>query len=657
MNGNKTQAAAVLPGKVLLALAVMVAAGKAFANPCPPGPPPGPPPYQLLTGTVTVSADSILAGVENICGVAGGTLNVAGTLTNFGMLELLPPIPPGTGSSLFQVLRGGTFANMSTATFAAVAGSITNGGTITNAGIFDPVVPMANSGSIANLAGGQFIEVGVLTSSGSITNSSDFRITTPVGGASSLLNSGTVVNDASGTFTNVRSSIGNNGDITNLGTFLSTGTINNDRGGTFTNSGVFTHGDPAGAVTAAIINNGSFINAGSVASFANNVGSSFTNGGILRNEGGAGFTNSGTFSNSGGLLTNSGTGTTFNNLGSLQVSAAGVVDNVAGAVLNNAGGLAILAGGLNNGATLNNLSLGTINVNGTLLNVNGTLDNASGAHISNQGVFENSSATLAHAAGTIDNHGSISNRGTFTNHTGGTVANESDGALANAVTGTWSNEAGGVVTHDGTWTNDGLIQNAGTIQVAGTITGAGTYDQTAGLTKLTGGAIQQAQINVRGGTLLGAGSLTGAVLVATGATLGPGDPHVLTINGPLTVNGGNLLIQIAGAAAGQYDVLDVLGGSARFSGGSITFEFLPGFVPLAGDTFAGFLSADGGISGLSGVSYRFLGVGQVPAFGVVADGKGLDLVLTPVPEPGTLVLVLAGGVAMLLVSLRRAQAG
>lgn len=123
--------------------------------------------------------------------------------------------------------------------------------------------------------------------------------------------------------------------------------------------------------------------------------------------------------------------------------------------------------------------------------------------------------------------------------------------------------------------------------------------------------------------------------VASGATLGPGDPQTLTINGSLAVNGGSLLFQLAGDAPGQYDVLQITG-SATFAGGTIIFDFLSGFAPSPGDLFGDILSVSGGLLGLGGVSYQFLGIDPAFQFQVDATNTGISVVAVgPGGEPGT----------------------
>src|SRR5579871_859797 len=341
------------------ALLLTGASAGVLANPCPPFPTQPPPPYALLTGSVTVTTDSIAAGPQNTCGISGGSLTVAGTLTNNGMLL----ITPGGGS--FGVLHGGVFANVGGASFTAVAGSISNDGTITNSASFEPTAPLTNTGSINNLTGGLFIEVGAMTSSGSISNDADFRITQATGFSASLDNSGAVSNSASGTFSIINGALlTNSGVIDSAGTFHNTGSVTNALAGSMTSSGTFVNGSPTGVPSSVFANAGALLNTGAGASFSNSSGSTLSNTGTLRNDGGASLMNFGTLSDSGGTLTNTGSGSTLTNGGALQILANGEIDNLGGATLNNEANFNIVSGTLNNGGTLNNDTLGSINNSG-----------------------------------------------------------------------------------------------------------------------------------------------------------------------------------------------------------------------------------------------------------------------------------------------------
>jgi uncharacterized protein with beta-barrel porin domain len=88
-----------------------------------------------------------------------------------------------------------------------------------------------------------------------------------------------------------------------------------------------------------------------------------------------------------------------------------------------------------------------------------------------------------------------------------------------------------------------------------------------------------------GGTLAGTGSINGNV--ANNGTVSPGSagaPGMLTVVHNYTqAQFATLMIQIAGANAGEFSVLDVLG-TANLSG-LLNPNLLNGFVPTVGETF------------------------------------------------------------------------
>ncbi len=110
------------------------------------------------------------------------------------------------------------------------------------------------------------------------------------------------------------------------------------------------------------------------------------------------------------------------------------------------------------------------------------------------------------------------------------------------------------------------FNNTGTVQgLSGTLAFTGSYTQTAGATRLNGGAISSSQtMNIQGGTLDGVGTLTGNVN-NSGGTLSPGlSPGQLNETGAYTQGGGGAFTtEIGGLTVGtQYDRA-AISGSAR----------------------------------------------------------------------------------------------
>jgi hypothetical protein len=173
------------------------------------------------------------------------------------------------------------------------------------------------------------------------------------------------------------------------------------------------------------------------------------------------------------------------------------------------------------------------------------------------------------------------------------------------------------------------------------------------------------------GTLSGTGTIFGHVVLLggndafTGEVLPGNSPGTLTIAGDFEQQaGGALGIQIAGTAAGQFDVLKIIAdpdegltGDASIAG-DLRLEFLDGFAPRAGDRFD-FLTASGSLTGrfahvdVSGLApgFQFDLRNEDGRFTMVALNDGVA-----VPEPGAAAVLLLLGPAMLLRRRRRAGA-
>jgi T5SS/PEP-CTERM-associated repeat protein len=157
------------------------------------------------------------------------------------------------------------------------------------------------------------------------------------------------------------------------------------------------------------------------------------------------------------------------------------------------------------------------------------------------------------------------------------------------------------------------------------------------------------------GFLLGNGTIFGNVTShGTGFStfppshIRPGlSPGTLTIDGNYEQLAGLLEIEIAGLAAGEFDVLAVTGNAAL--GGTLVLEFIDGFAPHQGDEFK-FLDVDGALSGA--FSNIQLG-GLMPGFqfDLRSDAGGLTMVAlndgVPIPEPATSLIVLASMLVLL----------
>ncbi len=138
---------------------------------------------------------------------------------------------------------------------------------------------------------------------------------------------------------------------------------------------------------------------------------------------------------------------------------------------------------------------------------------------------------------------------------------------------------------------------------SGTLSFGGAYIQTGGATILAGGAVAVAgTLDIRGGRLAGAGTITGNVANAGQVDPGSaGSAGLLTITGTYTQTAtGTLDVEIGGLVAGtQYDQLRVTG--AATLGGALNVTQVNGFTRTAGDTFTAMTYAVHGTSSFGAI--------------------------------------------------------
>ena len=150
------------------------------------------------------------------------------------------------------------------------------------------------------------------------------------------------------------------------------------------------------------------------------------------------------------------------------------------------------------------------------------------------------------------------------------------------------------------------VTNSGNLYIGGGLT-TNSYVQTAGQTTVDGSLTLAGRgiINFAGGSVFGnQGTITGPVVSNAAFNLGD---QLMSI-GQLAINGaytqglhGSLTADIAGAAPGQYDQLNV-SGHAQLNG-LLTVDLLNGFVPQIGNTFdiMNFASESGTFSMVDGL--------------------------------------------------------
>jgi hypothetical protein len=176
------------------------------------------------------------------------------------------------------------------------------------------------------------------------------------------------------------------------------------------------------------------------------------------------------------------------------------------------------------------------------------------------------------------------------------------------------------------------FNNTGTMQsLSGTMSFSHTYTQTAGVTRLNGGAISSSStMSIQGGTLEGNGTLTGNVN-NSGGTLSPGlSAGQLNETGAYTQGAsGAFTTEIGGlTVATQYDRAAITG--AATLAGTLNISLINGFEPDIGDTFTvmTFGSRSGDFTTVSGTSIPNGKVFQ-------KNVSGTSVVLEVIAEPTT----------------------
>lgn len=260
------------------------------------------------------------------------------------------------------------------------------------------------------------------------------------------------------------------------------------------------------------------------------------------------------------------------------------------------------------------------------LNTSGT--NTFGGTISMAGA--NRSATLhAEAGGSVHFDGVLSGAGS--------IAKTGDGVVQFNANNTYS---GNTVVASGTLR----------LGAAGAISNSPVIDVQAGATFDVGNS----GFNLRSGqTLMGNGSVSGALTLQSGAVLAPGSsPGQMTFSTDLTLTAGSIVeIEIGGYAAGvDYDQI-VMANSAIYNnqGAILNVVFLNGFesvvVPYSVFTI---------VSGANAGAFSGLGEGDiVSASGVdflLSYNSGNNITLTVIPEPATLGLLL---LSLVCLAIRR----
>jgi parallel beta-helix repeat protein len=500
---------------------------------------------QFGSGTHDLNAGTSVTGPGKVYIFTTGTVNVNSPLT----------VPVGTTLDFSAGTLGGTAT-------LTINGTLSwSGGLMTGAGTTQVNAPWTSTGIVA-LNGGRILN-NATTLSWSAASGQGFRTGT-----------GSVINN-SGTWDS-----------------QSDGVIVNFYGGsaTFNNTGILKKSAGTGnsSISIPLIHTAGTVDAQS--------------GTLLLDGGGTG---SAAFAASGAaaiLQFRSGTwdlnaGTTFSGPGTVSIFTSGTVSVNAAISTPAATSLSFTAGTLQgtgtltaNGPFLWNAGLmtgtGTMQVNGPFTCqgivgiANGHILNTAGATTWNptngQGVRMGTGAV-------------INNSGTWDASTDAVIVNFYGGVATfnNMGTGTFQKSAGtGTSAVNVTMTNAGTVNvGSGTLQL-----NTSSYTQTAGITKLTGGALTSTGVLLfQGGTLGGSGTVTAPVTVTNTASLAPGlSAGTLNLVGSYTQSGSAAYkVEIGGLTSGtQYDVANVSGtGATATLGGSLQISLINGFMPTTGNAF------------------------------------------------------------------------
>jgi hypothetical protein len=295
-------------------------------------------------------------------------------------------------------------------------------------------------------------------------------------------------------------------------------------------------------------------------------------------------------------------------------SINGTANFIAGAVVSTVGVLTLTTGTANfNTGALVPLTTLTLNVGGELSGADAVT--VSGQATWNAGTMSGSGTTTFNDNATIVANNSAQNllggrtlnivgTTTFTGNNGDFRTGSSEtinisGVWLDQTTGNTNirNPQGGTQatfrntgtfrkTGSATTTINSVFNNSGTVESQnGSIAFSGGYTQTAGETKLNGGALSSTTtLNIQGGKLTGAGTVIANV--SNAGQVSPGaSPGILNITGTYTqTSTGTLNIEIGGLTAGtEFDRLTITG-SATLNG-TLNVSSIDGFAPSPGNSF------------------------------------------------------------------------
>ncbi|MFO6446274.1 autotransporter-associated beta strand repeat-containing protein [Erythrobacter sp. NE805] len=605
-------------------------------------------------GTITLVGTT--TGIGAVTQGAGGVFNLGGFDTVFGSLAGAGTVNLGAGlltlggnnaSTTFGGViagAGGRLTKVGTGTFTLTGVNTYTGLTTVSAGTLAVTASGAIAGSVTNDA--TFTNAGSV--GGSVTNTASFTNTGTVAGS--------LVNNASGTASN-SGTIG--GNVTNAGSFTNTST---------------------GTVTGALFNNatGTATNGGTIAGGASNAGTLTSTGTI-----GTGLENTGTARVQGavnGFVTNAGsltlTGTTTG-ITAFSQTAAGTFDlagfnttvgSVAGAGSITLGSAVLTTGGLNT----NTLFSGVIGGTGSLVKVGtgrftltGANTYSGGTTISGGALQLGDGGTSGAIVGPVLNNGMLivnrSDAYTFAGVISGTGMFAQIGTGTTTLTGANTYSGGTLVTNGRLVGNTTALQGAIQIDApgvlefaqgtagtyAGALLGNGRFEKTgAGLLTLTGnsstftggsfvvggelrvnGDLRRSVVTVQTGTTLSGTGIIGGLVAQSGSTIAPGtSPGTLTVNGNVSLAAGSNVVYEIAASAPWDRILAT--GTASLAGNA-SFINLSGANAYAFGSEYLLLQADGGRTGTFANAAGLAGFGIIYRPELVYTGTQVRLRFAP----------------------------
>ena len=300
--------------------------------------------------------------------------------------------------------------------------------------------------------------------------------------------------------------------------------------------------------------------------------------------------------------------------------------------------------------------------------------------VSGDGVF-----AVSGAGGDVVNlTGNVTNTGGTSIGSGASLVIANGGSVSGPINTSGTLTFGG----SGPQTVTGVISGTGSIAAtAGTTTlsGANTYTGGTAITggkiivsNTTGSATGTGPVTVgTGGVLGGSGFISGPLTLSSGGTVSPGNsPGNLTVGNTTFTGGATFAFDVnatSGTAGTNWDLLSVTGTLTIASTSPAPFTI--NLTSLNSSNGAGllqnfnftqayswqFVSASGGIVGFTSPSVFTTTTSQFQnnlgggSFGVTQVGNSLVLNFTPVPEPSTWCLIVAGLGAIGLAARRRTR--